>query len=236
MILDELLRRYLVYIGLREFKTLSVQEVLQFALLAIYRVVDKHGLEGISVEDFWRWVSPGESYSCALLLPDTIEGRAYHAEQFARRQAGAGGEETVILRGIDDVKRFMRRVFINLINEEMRTDGKQRKIKTEVQEENSSSVRRGQSGGEGHQPLDEMLRHMRDQRDGAELEAVRLVMRRVEEKMDVSTRRIVHLLNDGNTPQEVAGILDLTVQDIYNTYRAYRTNCKKMWSRLFGPK
>lgn len=236
IILDELLRRYLVYIGLQEFRALTVQESLQFALLAIYRVVEKHGIEGMSVEDFWGWVSPGESYSCVRLLPDTVEGRAYHAEQSAKRQDYTGGEETVILRKVDNVKQFTRRVFINLILEEMRAEQKQKKICDRVQEKNSSSVRRGQSGEDGHQPLDEMLQHMREQRDGADLEAVRLVRRRVEENMGADELRIIHMLIDGAPPQDVAAILDLKVQDIYKTYRAYKTKFSEMWHRLFGPK
>jgi hypothetical protein len=233
--LDELLERYLVYIGLRKFKTLSVQEIKQFALLAVFRVVKKYGLKGISVEQFWNWVQPGEAYNKARLLPDTELGCAYHLDQTTKRRREEDGEETVILRGIDNVKLCLRRVFINLIFEEMRVNKKQETIKGRAQEENRSSVRRGQIDHESHQPLDEILRNMREQREGADLEAMRFVMRRVEEEMPASDLRVIQLLNDGYKAQELATVLQLDVNNIYTTYRVYKTNCKKLWGRFFVP-
>jgi hypothetical protein len=235
IVLDELLRKYLIYIGLRKFKTLSFQEIKQFALLTVYRMVKKYGLKGLSVEQFWNWIQPGEAYTKARLLPDTELGCAYHVDQLTKRRRGNDGEETVILRGVDNVRLCSRRVFINLIFEEMRVDKKQETIKGRVQEENRSSVRRGQTDQENHQPLDEILRNIREQREGANLEAVRFVMRRVEEEMPADDLHIVQLLNDGHKPQDLATALHLDVTDIYTTYRVYKTNCKNLWSRLFGP-
>jgi len=147
---------------------------------------------------------------------------------------GDGCEETVILRTVDNVKLCARTVFIHLIIEEMRPEIKQEEIKSRIQEENKSSVMRARPAQETHQPLDEILRNMREQRHGAELEAIRFVMRRVEKNMGVDELRIIQLLNDGYKPQELAAVFNLEVKDIHKAYRIYKNNCKNLWNRLFG--
>jgi DNA-directed RNA polymerase specialized sigma24 family protein len=234
IILDELLRRYLLSIGLSQFRDLSVTELKQYALLSIYRVMDKHRLEGINVEEFWDLIQPGTANGHIRLLPDTEEGHTYHTEQLKKKHGGEKNEETVLLRDIRNVKTFIRVVFINMIIEDKRAESRQEGIKTRVINEDASSVRRGQKRTEGHQPIDDVLRYMREQREEVELDAARLVMRRVQAKMKSEDLRIIKLLLEGYTPREVAHVLDLDVDIIYALHRGYRNSCKKVWDKLYG--
>lgn len=234
IVLGDLVRRYLVFIGLKRFRSLSVPELQQFALLTLYRVIPKRGLEGMDVETFWKWLRPDGSFNRARLLPDTEEGHRYHAEQSEKRLRKESFEETVILH-VDDVRRFMRKAFIRLILEDVRVNNIQKKVQDKLEEVNAPSMRRGTTGNGNYQALDEILRHMREQRVDANIEAVRFVVHLVEEKMRAQDLQIVHLLNDGNKPQDVADVLDLNVQEIYQTHRTYKSNCRKVWGRLFGP-
>lgn len=230
--LDDLVKRYLVFIGARKFRNFTIPELFHFALLALYHVVRLRGLEGIDVETFWNWVRPNGIYSKVLLLPDTEEGRSYHFEQSARRLNDASVEETVVLH-VDNVKLFTRTTFINLLLEEIRGKSKQTEIADEWVKENAPSIRRASGNGNDH-ALDEVLQDMRMKRVEADLAAVRLVKQRVEKTLDTTELRVIHLLLDGHKAQEVANVLGLDVKVVYKTQRVFTGRCKRVWSRLFG--
>lgn len=231
--LDDLLRRYLVKIGIKRFSFLSIQEIKQFALLSVFRVVTKYGLRGATVEDFGEWIRPDTNLSRIRLLPDTQDGHAYNAVQEARRLNGSVADATVVLRGVEDVKLSTSKIFIRLIIDEIRTENRQTKVKKHVTEANRSLARKGSPDADNCQPLDEIMKNMREQRAGANLDAMRFVMRRVEQKMPFEERRIVQLLNDGYKSNELAGDLDLDVTEIYAIYKQYKANLKDGWKRLF---
>jgi hypothetical protein len=236
IVLDVLLRRYLVSIGLKKYKSLfSVAELQQFALLAVFHAVSKNLFENITVDDFAAWVRPNEVYSHIRILPETYEGRQYAASQLARRQKNLDGEETVVLRGVENVKAYIAQIFIRVINKELGYDKKERDIRKRVEETDPSCVRRASQTDQGFQPLDIILRQLREQREGAEEEAVRFVVKSIQKRMTQTDMNIVDLLIVNEyTPREVARLCRVDVENVYRIWRSFKTKFTVQWHRLFG--
>lgn len=236
IVLDVLLRRYLVSIGLKKYKSLfSVAELQQFALLAVFHAVNRNLFENITVDDFAAWVRPNEVYSHIRILPETDEGRQYAAGQLARRQKKLDGEQTVVLRGVENVKAYIAQIFIRIINKELGYDKKERDIRKRFEDTDPSCVRRASQNDEGFQPLDLILRQLREQREGAEEEAVRFVVRSIQKRMTQTDMNIVDLLIvNGYTPREVARLCRVDVQNVYRIWRSFKTKFTVQWHRLFG--
>jgi hypothetical protein len=230
--LDDLVKRYLVSIGAREFRFFTIPELSHFALLALYNVLRSRGLKDMDVEAFWKWARPNGTYSKVLLLPDTDEGQIYHLKQSTKRLNDTSVEETVVLQ-VDNVKQFTRKTFIRLLLQEINGGTKQKKIATKWVKQNTPSIRRV-AGNRNDHALDEVLQDMRMKRVDADLEAVRLVKHRVEQTLDAAELRIIHLLFNGHKAQQVADVLGLDVKIVYKTQRAFTDRCKKLWIRLFG--
>src|SRR5947209_13293973 len=97
---DDLIQRYLVGIGLREFEFLTRQEITQFALLSIFRVTQRYELIGANKENFWASVMPDRKEAHVCLLPDTTEG-----QDFFR----TSGEFTILFKEVENVTALMRK-------------------------------------------------------------------------------------------------------------------------------
>lgn len=230
--LDQLVTRYLISIGVRDYQDFTIPELHHFSLLALYRVVKSRGLEEMDVESFWEWIRPNGKYSNVMLLPDTPEGRSYHAEQMARRLKDPSVEETVILH-VNDVKSFIRKCFIRLLLEEIRGGSKQKKVLKNLAKKNAPAARRAVASG-NDQPLDEFLQHSRMQRAESDLEAVRMIKHRVEASLDPVELKVIQLLFGGYKAKKVADLLGLEVKEVYQTQRTFTDRVKKMWYRFYG--
>jgi DNA-directed RNA polymerase specialized sigma24 family protein len=235
IVLDDLLRRYLISIGLKKYRSLfSILELQQFALLAVFYMVNDSGFENQTVEEFCTWVMPGKEYSQVRLLPDTEEGRLYEAEQLAKRQRKDSGEETVILRNVKHVKAYLRQAFLNLLMDELRNEKRQFDIESRLKGDKTSSVRRAATQSEdGHQKLDEIHRHFRERREEAIDDATRVVIRNLEKRISQRNMNIIRLMLDGHKPSEVARMVKLDVKEVYKIQRDFLAKFRETWHRLF---
>jgi hypothetical protein len=105
--LDDLIQRYLVRIGLQKYPFLTPSELTQYAFLSIFRIIQKHPLVGVDDEHFWDCVMSNQRVDHICLLPDTKDGRNWFRQ--------AGHQTAILFKDVMNVKGFVRRVFLNLI-------------------------------------------------------------------------------------------------------------------------
>lgn len=130
------LNRYLMAIGRRQFRNLSSDEIRQYVLTAMFDVGRKytHVSSGRQVNDlqtFWEEILSGRDH--IALLPDSEEGREYHAKS---------GVDTILFSNVSDVKGFMRKTFLNQIFHDMKSDTKHARIKVQMYEDMTRSRNR----------------------------------------------------------------------------------------------
>jgi hypothetical protein len=124
--LDELILRYLVAIGLRQFgwpRSLTREEATQFAFLSFYRVYQSYALIKSDQKNFLDSVMSGVEVPKICLLPDTPEAQKY---------LKTSDEPSVLFYKVANVKGLIRKVFLNLIIDEIKNEKNQELVKEAI--------------------------------------------------------------------------------------------------------
>lgn len=215
------LRRYLSSVAHRQFRRLDKADVDQYVLTLIFKVAPPS--DDCSWEpSFWERISLGRPDDHIDLLPDSDESRKYH-ELFPHH--------TLLVEGTKNIRPFFRKAFLNMIISDFRLDKRQELIKQELLAR-TASTRYRYNVERGH-PLDAFANYMEQQRVRADLDSVRVVLKKMYETIDRHDGFIFQLyVGCEFRTKEIAEMTQIEEENVRKIILRCKRKFLELWKRI----